>query len=367
MTDKDTEDKVAWYQSHRTKLSKVLAKALDKGTKRIKARMDRLLTKCGEAGGFESPAKLRQFLKAPLTSSELSDLYTLADLLPDGDERDRILSRLTAESYKHGWTREKAFKESVEIETKIIVQDVLSSGQKTIEQLGTSAYGQAMFGLQKSASLGFTLSEAPTKLIDKAIKSTFSASRTVGYIKTVTYAMRESFLSGLMAGESTDQIARDMAQVTNRKTWVAKAYARTMLCEVSNQVEKDTLKKAGLSKYTYTCTLDEKTCPVCGRLDGKTFLLSESEPGKNFPPMHRNCRCTTSPALTKEAKSRITRQYSLVDEDGRKHYDEVPRSMTYSEWAEKYYPAGRIDDYGTFTVEGIPKVSLDIKTAKYRK
>lgn len=37
----------------------------------------------------------------------------------------------------------------------------------------------------------------------------------------------------------------------------------------------------------------ERTCDVCGGLDGQRFKLSEKQPGVNFPPLHPNCRCTT--------------------------------------------------------------------------
>ena len=37
----------------------------------------------------------------------------------------------------------------------------------------------------------------------------------------------------------------------------------------------------------------ERTCDVCGGLDGQLFKLSDKQPGVNFPPLHPNCRCTT--------------------------------------------------------------------------
>jgi len=40
-------------------------------------------------------------------------------------------------------------------------------------------------------------------------------------------------------------------------------------------------------------TLDERTCDVCGPMDGQIFDLKEFEMGLNAPPLHPNCRCTT--------------------------------------------------------------------------
>ena len=37
----------------------------------------------------------------------------------------------------------------------------------------------------------------------------------------------------------------------------------------------------------------ERTCEVCGGLDGQRFKLTDIQYGVNFPPVHPNCRCTT--------------------------------------------------------------------------
>ena len=48
-------------------------------------------------------------------------------------------------------------------------------------------------------------------------------------------------------------------------------------------------------QYEYSPILDGKTCPICRALVGKVFLISERQPGVNFPPMHPWCRCSWEP------------------------------------------------------------------------
>ena len=48
-------------------------------------------------------------------------------------------------------------------------------------------------------------------------------------------------------------------------------------------------------QYEYSPILDGKTCPICRALAGKVFLISERQPGVNFPPMHPWCRCSWEP------------------------------------------------------------------------
>ena len=105
------------------------------------------------------------------------------------------------------------------------------------------------------------------------------------------------------------------------------------MTEVSNEAEMKALKDSGIAKYEYVATLDERTCPVCGRLDGKVFAVSDAKKGINMPPMHPNCRCTHIAALTDDIKSDLTR--FARDAEGKRI--SVPASMTYEQWRKEFY------------------------------
>jgi SPP1 gp7 family putative phage head morphogenesis protein len=58
-----------------------------------------------------------------------------------------------------------------------------------------------------------------------------------------------------------------------------------------------------IDRVLWVSTLDSSTCPVCADLDGEIFAVGEGP----RPPIHLNCRCTTSPVLVGEkAPARIT-------------------------------------------------------------
>lgn len=57
----------------------------------------------------------------------------------------------------------------------------------------------------------------------------------------------------------------------------------------------DAYDEAGVDAYKYNAMMDDKTCNKCKALHGKIFLIEEKQPGENFPPIHRNCRCYTEP------------------------------------------------------------------------
>lgn len=57
--------------------------------------------------------------------------------------------------------------------------------------------------------------------------------------------------------------------------------------------QRDSYIKDGTTMYTFIANSD--CCDVCKALNGKHFLVEELECGKNAPPMHEGCRCSTAP------------------------------------------------------------------------
>lgn len=89
---------------------------------------------------------------------------------------------------------------------------------------------------------------------------------------------------------------------------------------------------AGISYYQISAVLDERTCPVCGALDGRIFPISSAQIGVNFPPFHENCRCTTVMVFDDETKAGWRRARNPITGES----EIVPRNVYYSEWIKKY-------------------------------
>ena len=89
----------------------------------------------------------------------------------------------------------------------------------------------------------------------------------------------------------------------------------------------------GVEKYEILSALDDKTCEICGELDGKIFLVENAVIGLNFPPFHAGCRCTTVPHYDDTPTEGLTR-VARDPETGKTI--EVPGDMTYKEYKEKY-------------------------------
>lgn len=327
------EDEKSWrYQSYRPELAKTTYSAFSRGIDRIKARMEDILDKFQKSSGIVTRADAVKWMKTNVTADNIKDIYSRLDSLPDGDIRDKLMQKMSSLSYAYGWTVDNYVKYLTEIESQKIASDMVTSGGKVMRHLTADAYGHAMFGIQKSAGIGFTVSRPPTDLITKAVKSKFNRTASVGYVKQVTEPMRRAFVEGIVARQNPADTMKNVDIIGERSLWVSKAYARTMLTEVSTEVEVDTMIDAGVTQYRYVCTLDERTCPICQQRDGEVYDITNTA---DLPPAHLNCRCTVATVLDKEGMSTLTRRFAIGN--GKKRmYDEVSADTTYAEWSRKY-------------------------------
>lgn len=96
----------------------------------------------------------------------------------------------------------------------------------------------------------------------------------------------------------------------------------------NNIAEIESYKEADIEKYVFLATLDSKTCPICGDLDGKIFCVKDAKIGLNLPPMHKDCRCTTiaymgdgEELINRRARDPVTGKNYVLD-----------KNINYSNW-----------------------------------
>jgi SPP1 gp7 family putative phage head morphogenesis protein len=165
---------------------------------------------------------------------------------------------------------------------------------------------------------------------------------------------------GLSAGETADQIVRRVRGTQangyrdgalNATREQAAAIVRTTSNHVTTQAREATYNEMDdvLKGVQWVATLDTKTCPVCGPLDGKVFKLNEGP----RPPSHWNCRCTTAPVtksfdeILKESKISTKKEAEVVSESTRASMDgQVPEAVTYDAWIKRQPAAVQNEVFG---------------------
>lgn len=72
----------------------------------------------------------------------------------------------------------------------------------------------------------------------------------------------------------------------------------TELARVQTEAQMQSFKRNGFDEYTFLAL--GTACEVCKRIDGRHFKVEKANSGINMPPMHPNCRCSTSAYLDDE-------------------------------------------------------------------
>src|SRR5690606_7244178 len=77
----------------------------------------------------------------------------------------------------------------------------------------------------------------------------------------------------------------------------AETLVRTAVHQIANHAAVITYNQNDdiVERVEWLATLDDRTCPRCGLLDGQTWRLDD--PALRYPPEHPICRCTTIPVL----------------------------------------------------------------------
>lgn len=75
----------------------------------------------------------------------------------------------------------------------------------------------------------------------------------------------------------------------------AERLLRTELTRVRIQAQAESYEANGIDEYEYVACGLKDVCPICKVLDKQIFKLKDMEPGKNAPPIHPNCHCSTAP------------------------------------------------------------------------
>lgn len=180
--------------------------------------------------------------------------------------------------------------------------------------------------------------------LQKAIKENFKgkrfSERVWGSNMDELVSRVESLVTNdLNRGYPVDQSSKLLAIEFDRARNRAVTVLQTETNGIQAQATLDEYQDDNIKKYRYLATLEVHTCPICGELDGKVFLVKDAEKGVNYPTMHPHCRCTTVPALEKGGK-----RYARDIETGKGY--EVESGQTFKDWRKQ-----QLDKYGQTAIK----------------
>ena len=147
-----------------------------------------------------------------------------------------------------------------------------------------------------------------------------------------------TFMQGVAQGWNSKKIADAMAKKYGTSYYNCERLCRTEMGHFMGEATAEGYRQHNIKQYQFVCTLDERTCPICGVLDGKVFDVKYKEEGVNYPELHPNCRCTTIPYFKPdEIDAMFDESERIARENGNGNWYEIPSNMTYEQWIKTVY------------------------------
>ena len=244
--------------------------------------------------------------------------------------------QLESASLLHRIDRLQALKMQIDNQIEALAAYKEQGLNKTLGEIFEENYYRNIFDVQQMMGEGTAFAILDGRRIMQAISKpwrydgkTFSDSIWDNKEK-LKYSLERTLTQGIIRGSAPRKIAEAIAKETGRELYAAKRLVLTESAKMAEKASEEGYRELGVKEIEIVVALDERTCEVCGEMDGKHFPLDKAE--GLTPPFHPNCRCTTVPYFNDE----FTRgeERAAKDEDGKTYY--VPADMTYKEWREKY-------------------------------
>lgn len=163
--------------------------------------------------------------------------------------------------------------------------------------------------------------------------SDFSSRLWGNYTETLPSYLTSALTRGVSLGYGVDEMVREAKTVfRNFNNNQMHRLIYTEMGHIQETATEESYKETNLEQYRYLATLESKTCGVCGGLDYKVFNVKDIERGTNYPLIHPNCRCTTTPWIPEMEGMKGTR-FARDPKTGERMKVE---KMNFNDWKEQY-------------------------------
>lgn len=313
---------------------KAIQDAYIEAVKHINADMKAVVRGLSKAGSITED-EAEKLLNEAESRKQYRELIKLYDETVDERAKKDIVLKINRQAYGARMTRLEALKQRVYIH--------LMSARNTEQAEHTAlhrdtlqrSYYSNIHDIAKGFDVDINFAVLPKKAIDKALSAKWLGSN---YSKRIwnnnqqfIEKVQQTITDGITAGHSIDRMANkllDYVAVEGKgQRYIAERLARSETAHFMAEGQLEAYKEAGIEHYQFVAAFSERTCDICGGLDGEIIPVSEARAGDNYPPIHAQCRCTTVLAGY-PSNTRIARDVKTG-----KNY-KVDGNMTYSEWKQ---------------------------------
>lgn len=281
-----------------------------------------------------SEEKAKKLLASPVGRAEYLELLErIARLGEKNPMREELMARAAAPGYAYRISVQEAMLDELDAVTAKLAQDEQERLARHLMDAAQEKSQRAGYLIQLEAGVGFRFDGVSEAMARRMLKTPWSGMAFSARIwksrEALAELLNEVLLEGIAAGNSSEAMAREIAERMSVSANRARTLVRTETNYVCNAADMAAYEEAGIGRYIYCATLDMRTSKICRSLDGRRFDRKDAAPGKNYPPMHPNCRSVTRPDISDEELANMTR-WSRDPVTGKSV--KVPANMTYEQW-----------------------------------
>ena len=156
-----------------------------------------------------------------------------------------------------------------------------------------------------------------------------------------SFKFQSAVRQGLVGAETTPQIVRRVRDVMDLSRRNAETLVHTSVQSVANTSRMKVFEDNSdvISEFEYSSSLDRKTCPTCGILDGRRWVNGTNKPVNHSmafkqPPIHFRCRCSCIPVLKTWAELGVTGIDELPESTRASMFGQV-NDKTFEDWLKR--------------------------------
>lgn len=321
----------------------------DAALKDIQGEIDKIVYNYGKRFGIdEETAKL--YLSRAMQEGGNDEL--IGELLNGASDEERKalldfihLDGLSTRAYGARAQTYKALSDNIALRMISLERSLRTVGEAARRDAYRSNYYRAIDDTAKGLNVGVGFGIIDDTALENVMEKPWHGKRFSARIwdNTDRLADEAQEIVGkyIISGRDPKKAAQELAEAFEVEKFHAETLIRTEIAHARSMSDMKAYEDIGTKRYRYLATLDERTCPVCGGLDGKSFELSEAAEGVNYPVMHPRCRCTTTMDIRyfrRRARNPITGRNEVTD--GGLTYDTWRQNMSDEEKAA-FEKAGR--------------------------
>jgi len=269
----------------------------------------------------------KQSLKALLTKSQSAKLWE--------DLKRKGLDKYVKGNYKARITRLEQIQAQIYAKAKELYPQELKAHTEHYRRVVSDTYYKSIYDAQMGTGYDFGFSTIDDNMMSALLNEKWSgknySQRIWGNTDLLAESLSEIIGGALTSGQSIAKTSRQIRERFDVAKYYADRLVRTETNHFNNEADAMAYEEMDVEKYVFMATLDTRTSTICQELDNSVIPLKEREVGKNFPPMHPNCRSKTRAYMGEEVEKTLKRRAR----DPVTGKTKVIDNMSYKEWAEK--------------------------------